>query len=340
MCYSRCKRRHPENLPSIRKHQSLGIPHSVKPSASAHWKVVLLALGLLWVSGRCAAGPRGPAGASAVRIDDEEVPYSDFQGYLRASFGGDVPPAEDAQTRSRLFDQFIEERLLLQRAEKEQLHVGDEQVTAYLAGLGGPTTRATSEKDDAALKEQVRRNLLIQEYKDRVLLKDVRVEPAEIESYFRDHPQEFQQARVIVLRQILLEDSQDAHKMLEELGSDPAQFPLLAQRASLSPDKGQPRPFQEEELPEPVRQAIADLQPGQVSRSVEDGGKFRIFQLVDRREGKTQTLQEARAKIEVMLLQRKAEETLRAAIGEMRGATAIRVHRDNLPFAYQGEYGE
>ena len=312
----------------------------MKPSAAPHWKVLLLALGLVWTSGRCAAGHRGAAGASAVRIDDEEVPYADFQGYLRGSFGGDAPPAEDAETRSRLFDQFIEERLLLQRAEKERLHVGDEQVNAYLAGLGGPTSRATSEKDDSALKEQVRRNLLIREYKDRILLKDVRVGPEEVEAYFRDHPQEFQQARVIVLRQILLEDPQETRKVRQELEADPAQFPLLAQRASLSPDKGQPRPFQEEELPEPVRQAILDLQPGQVSREVEDGGRFRIFQLVDRREGKSQTLQEARPKIEVMLLQREAEEVLRAALDEMRKATTIRVHRENLPFTYRGEYGE
>jgi parvulin-like peptidyl-prolyl isomerase len=312
----------------------------VKPTTAQRCKVLLLALGLVWATGRCAAGARGPAGAPAVRIDDEEVAYSEFEGYLRGNFGSDVPPASDAETRSRLFDQFIEERLLLQRAEKERLSVGDEQVSAYLAGLGGPATQTPPEKDDPALKEQVRRNLLIQEYKDKVLLKDVRVEPSEVESYFKDHPEEFQQARVIVLRQILLEDSKSAKKTLEDLQADPAQFPVLAQRVSLSPDKGQPRPFQEEELPEPVRQAIVDLRPGQISREVEDGGKFRIFQLVDRREGKSQTLQEVHAKIEVMLLQRKAEETLRASLDEMRGGTAIRVHRENLPFTYRGEYGQ
>jgi len=311
----------------------------VKRTVLQHWKVLLLALGVVWVSGRCAAGGRGP-GEAAVRIDTEEIPYAEFDGYLRGNFGSEVPPAQDAETRSRLFDQFIEECLLLQRAEKEHLSVGDDQVSAYLAGLGGPPTRSSSEKDDPALKEQVRRNLLIQEYKDKVLLKDVRVEPSEVDSYFKDHPEEFQQARVIVLRQILLEDAADAKKTLKDLEADPAQFPILAQRVSLSPDKGQPRPFQEEELPEPVRQAIVDLHPGQVSREVEDGGKFRIFQLVDRREGRSQTLEESRAKIEVMLLQHKAEETLRAALGEMKGGTAIKVHRENLPFPYHGEYGE
>jgi len=312
----------------------------MKAVSLQRWTVLFLATGLILGLAACANGSRAGRAAPAVRINEEEIPYAEFESYLKTSFGEDVPPVEDAETRSRLLDQFIEERLLLQRAEKERLRVGDEQVEAYLAGLGSGSGRdSTSRADEAALKEQVRRNLLIQEYKDRVLLKDVKVQPSEIEGYFSDHPEEFQQSRVIVLRQILLDDPQEAKRIQKELVTDPAQFPILAQRASLSPDKGQPRPFQEEELPEAVRQAVLSLSPGQVSGEVEDGGKIRIFQMVDRREGKSQSLDEARQKIQVLLLQRKAEEALRTALDETRRSATIQVRRENLPFAYRGDYG-
>ena len=280
---------------------------------------------------------RGGAAAPAVTLNGEGIPYSDFESYLKASFGEEPPPGDDAETLSRLLDQFIEERLLLQKAEQERLSVGEEQVDAFLSGLGsGPDS---GKKEDRGLREQVRRDLLIQEFKDRVLLKDLKVAPEEIEAYFQEHPAEFQQSRVIVLRQILLEEAAEAKRVADELRADPARFALLAQRASLSPDKGQPRSFQEEELPAEVREAVASLAPGQVSGQVAGEGKFRFFQVVDRQEAKTQSLEEARRRIEVLLMQHKAEAALAQVLQEARREAKVEVHHANLPFKYRGEAG-
>src|SRR5262245_44543620 len=171
----------------------------------------------------------GRAEVPAVTLNGERIPYSDFESYLKASFGEEAPPRDDAETLSRLLDQFIEERLLLQKAEQRRLTVADEQVDAFLSGLGGGPP--SDKKEDQGLREQVRRDLLIQEFKDQILLKDLKVAPEEIEAYFQEHPAEFQQSRVIVLRQILLEEAADAKRVGDELRADPARFPLLAQRA-------------------------------------------------------------------------------------------------------------
>jgi parvulin-like peptidyl-prolyl isomerase len=310
----------------------------MKRAGPMHGMAVFVAAALLPLAAACSgSAPPGKA-ASAVKINDEEVPYSDFEAYLKASLGEEVPPAKDGETRSHLLDQFIGERLLLQRAQSEHLQVGDEQVNSYLAGLGGAPA-APKAAEEPAMKEQVRRNLLVQEYKDRVLLKNVKVDPAEVEDYFRAHPQEFQQSRGVVLRQILLDDPAEAKRLEAELKEDPAKFPVLAQRESLSPDKGQPRQFEEGDLPDAVKQAVLSLSPGEVSGQVGDGDKIRIFQMVDKRDGKSLSLDEARRRIEVLLLQHKAEDALRQALEGIRASATIRVHRENLPFAYQGEYG-
>ena len=298
---------------------------------------VLLAAGSVFFSLSTGCG-RAPKAKVAVQINQEEISYGEFEEYLHSSLGQETPPPREGEIRSRLLDQFIGERLLLQRALGEKLDVGDAEVESYLAGLGGSPVKADP-KEAGPLREQVRRSLLIQEYKDRVLLKDLKVSPGEIEAYFREHPEEFQQSRVVVLRQILMENSEAAKGVEAELKEDASRFPLLAQQNSLSPDKGQPRPLEESELPEAVKEVVLSLKPGQVSGPVADGDKVRVFQMVERREGKSQTLEEAGRRIEVLLLQRKAEEVLQRTLDEMRKTALIRVFRENLPFPYQGEYG-
>lgn len=274
----------------------------------------------------------------AVRINGQEIPYRDFEAYLEASLGEERPAAEDAETRSRLFDQFIEERLLLQAAQAGQIRVGDDQVEAYLASLGGGDRGANGKPADEALRNQVRQNLLIQEFKDRVLLRDVRVAPEEVEAYFREHPDEFKEARVVILRQILLEEAAEAKKLLAVLRGDPSRFQVLAESRSVSPDRGQPRSYEEGELPESIRATVFSLQPGEISDIVEDSGKYRIFQGVDRHEGKSLALEDVRKKIEVVLLQRKFEETLARAVADMRRTARIKIYEENLPFRYSGEH--
>ena len=101
------------------------------------WLTLLVAAALVPGGQGCAVDRlSSKASAAAVRINDEEIPYREFETYLRANFG-DETPADDAETRSRLFDQFVEERLLLQQARGKDLQVSDTQVDEYLAGLGG-----------------------------------------------------------------------------------------------------------------------------------------------------------------------------------------------------------
>lgn len=301
----------------------------------------ILAAGMISASLGCAASPgAGDASSPAVNINSQEIPYSEFEAYLKANFGEELPANDDAETRSRLFDQFIEERLLLQLAQERKIQVPAERVDAYLTGLGAGAEAGPGAKPvDAAFREQIRRNLMIQDYKDGVLLKEVRVEPEEAEAYYRDHPGEFREARAVILRQILLEDALEAQQILGQLKESPDLFQVLAERHSVSPDKGQPRPYQEEELPESMRAMVFALSPGQVSDVVEHAGKYRIFQAVDKLEGKSQTFEEARKKIEGTLLQRKAEEALSRSLAQVKRAARIQIHQKNLPFAYQGEFG-
>ncbi len=340
MCYSPVQEMPARMLAGDWHHRRFGILSKGKGPSMRLLLAMILVVGTGFASLGCAAAPGAGPSAVAVRINGQGIRYSEFETYLKASFGEELPPGDDAETRSRLLDQFIEERLLLQLAEGKKIQVGNDKVDAYLAGLGAGSEGAPGGGPlDAAFREQVRRNLEIQEYKDRVLLREVRVVPAEVEAYYRDHADEFREARAIVLRQILLEDAGEAKQVQARLKEAPDQFQVLAEQHSVSPDKGQPRSYEEEEIPESMRAVVFALEPGQVSDVVEEGGKYRIFLAVARHEGKNQGLEEARKRIELMLLQRKAEEALSRALSDAKAGAQIKVLSDNLPFAYQGEYG-
>ena len=122
------------------------------PISARIFPAALLVAAVVSVVTGCSASPgAGAASSAAVRINGQEIPASDFEAYLAASFGEDLPPVEDAETRSRLLDQFIEERLLLQQAEERKIQVEEEKVDAYLTSLGAGTESGPDAGNAASL---------------------------------------------------------------------------------------------------------------------------------------------------------------------------------------------
>ena len=301
--------------------------------------VTALVVSLIPASLCCSDNSGGDPSATIVKINGQEITYRQFAGYLEANLGAEIPTVHESETRSRLLDLFIEEQLLLQAARSRRIEVSEEMINTYLAGLGvGESGVPAGEPQDTSLREQVRRNLEIQEYKDQVLLRDVQVGPEEVEDYYREHRNEFHEPRAVVMRQILLDERSRAEEVLATLREEPSRFPDLAGEVSLSPDRGALRSYREEELPESVREVVFSLRPGQISEVLGQGGEFRILQVMERQSETKQSLEEAGAGIEVLILRRKAEEALTRALSELRQASEITIIPENLPFPYAGEY--
>lgn len=291
---------------------------------------------IFWVA--CAARSDTDPSATAVRINDEQVSYREFADHMESTFGEGLPPVDDSETLSRLLDQFIEERLLLQEARKKGIRVDDAAVDRQLKRLG--LMAKPGQKVDAALREKIRSNLIVAAFEEEELLRDVRVPPQVVENYYKQHPEEFGKARGVVLRQVLVDEKKEAEAIRSLLQERPEEFVVLAERYSVAPDRGQLQSYREDELPEQIREAVFSLDPGQTTPILEEGGRYRILRVVEREDIERRGLEEVRAKIELLLLQRAKVKKLGEAVANLIKSSRIEIQVENIPFRYVGDSRE
>ncbi|MCZ6696274.1 MAG: peptidylprolyl isomerase [Acidobacteria bacterium] len=306
---------------------------------------ILLALLLLSCEGRrqrAAAEKQGSAAAGQVVavLGGEPLPYQGFERYLTEIAIADLAEGDEENTiKSRLLDQYLEERLLLATAMSMEIVVSDAEVDAYLAQIGiteGGADAGPEGKE--AFRRSVRESLILQKVKDESVLSKVQVTPGEVDDYLKKHPELLRSPRMVALRQILVDDRMLAERLRAQLAEDPSKFEDLAQEHSVAPDRGQTRTYEEAELPVDLREPIFALSQGEVSPVMEHARRFFVFQLVRKVDADDQDPGETRRRVQIELFQQKGEHALRRFIADLKEATEIRVNRSILPFNYVGEF--
>jgi parvulin-like peptidyl-prolyl isomerase len=284
---------------------------------------------------------RGDTGGAVASVAGKELPYTAFERYLNDNAGEDTGDGEPIDAiRSRLLDQFIEEQLLLAEAERLKVAVSEAEVDSYLHELG------VSERDldvgapdgKEVFRERVKAGLVVQKVKEAAVLKTIHVAPGEVDDELKKRPDAIKPASQVVLRQILFDDRNAAEEAYRKLQTDPSQFEAVARLKSAAPDKGAPRAYSENDLPDDLRTAAAGLQPGQVSAVIEHSQAFVLLQLVKRVDAAPVDLPEVRKRVEAELFRQKADQVMERYLADLKEKTAIRVHRALLPFKYVGEY--
>jgi hypothetical protein len=116
--------------------------------------------------------PETPPPAEAILvIDGRGIPTEHFNAYVAANFDPSeleepLSPADDAQVRSRLFDDFVSEETMLAEAEARGIRVGEVEVRAWLSG------EAPGEDGEKAAQrwERARRELTLRKLLDDLVL--------------------------------------------------------------------------------------------------------------------------------------------------------------------------
>jgi hypothetical protein len=267
------------------------------------WSVVLLAAA-------CQRAAPPPPDAAAM-IGDAEVRYAEFERYVARNVG-EAGGVLGSDVLSELFDQFLDERLLVRLAADRGL------------------VRPTADPGDA------RRAI------DALLEKDLRQEPgeAEIARYYQAHRQDFARPERVRLRQILTGDRKAAEEARREIAAG-TPFEEVSRRLSRGPRAdggGYQGELARGDLPPSFADLIFALKPGEVSPVVPAEYGFHLFQVTAREPAEVMPLAAARGEILGRLRQQRADQLLRSLVQEARSHYNVRVYERNLPFAYQGSY--
>lgn len=264
----------------------------------------LLAVGLL---GACRQPP--PIAADvAVLIHGEEMHYDQFEAYLRENIGGEEA-ALDSEVLSRLFDQFLDQQLLIRLAvERGMVEPGVALREAVELVLGDfPKTSWTEEQ---------------------------------LRAYYQAHEADYRRPEEVHLRQILVADRADAEQAHAAIagGED---FAQVAARFSQEPNAqmgGDQGRLAREDLPASYADAIFSLSAGEVTEIVTADYGFHIFQVVERYPAEVQPFEAVAGEIRGVLERQRVDEIVAGFIDEARERYNVVVFPSNIPFDYQGDY--
>ena len=269
-------------------------------------------------------------------LDDEPVHLEEFARYLRTHL---LEPEETAdpqvmdEIRSRLFDAFVDERMLLTEAGRRGIDADEAEVDAYL--VAGGYSPEDAARAAAPRREQVRRRLCVQKLQQDHLLRLPPIEGDEVRAQVeRDH-EGLDPERRLELRALKLDSMDEADRAYREIRRRRMTFgEAVVAHEGIAPGQGLPLRMEWEGLSAEVRSALDKLRPGQVSQPLELHGEIYLFQVVDwLRDPETldrDLLDQTRAELE----QQRRAAALDALMRDVREHTVLQLQPQNLPFTY------
>lgn len=306
---------------------------------------------LAW-SGAC--GSRKPDGGSSssggmsepdeslavLRVGSVSYPEAEFSRYVQATAGGSLRDL-DRIALSELFDQFVDDKILLSAAVRNGVSLSIEEKRAFLneAEEGTWTEEEKASilaSDSGPLVDKMR----VEKYV-RQMSRDIAVGDDEIKAYYDGHPGEFSLPERVQVSQILVPTEAEAVELWEQARfTDEEGFHALARAKSIGPEAssgGEMGVFQKGQLPAEMEAAIFGMAEGEVSPVVKSPYGYHLFRLDKKFAPEQVPFETAAPSIRKKLLELKTEAAARRHLAELKQSVDWEIYPENLPFPYERE---
>ncbi len=277
------------------------------------------------------------SGGVILRVGTTDYYNSDLSAYLKRIMGSSTDTLTD-ESMSRLYDRFIEDKLLVEAAGRQGITLTDEERSRYRQKLQEELAtdkgQSLSPADLAGLDEK----LLIEKY-TYALVKDITVTDAEVQAYYAAHRSDFLRPERVKVSQILLRTEEKAIEVLGRVKGQPEDvFRAAARQDSIGPETsagGVMGTFSPGQLPVEIEKVIFSLKEGEISPIVQSSYGFHIFRLDKRFPPELVALEQAAPGIRTRLLDDKIAEAVTAHLEDLKRTLDWTATPENLSFAYQ-----
>jgi peptidyl-prolyl cis-trans isomerase C len=264
---------------------------------------------------------------TVVVIGDRQITLDDFNRYLERNPATELVQLSP-QAASALLDQYLEEILLSELAQRQDLFVSADRIAEAVRNDPGSTV--------VEKRDELQRGRLL----SKIASELPPVSEEDIRRYYNENNEQFRLDERIRVRQILVREQSEARTIHRQLvaGSD---FEELAKLHSLAPNAakgGEIGEISRGDLPQIIEKEIFELAPGEISPVIETGGTFHIFKVERRLEPETLTISAVEPVIEARLRSDRIDARLSSSIQEARGSIPVRVLTRRLPFEYSGTF--
>jgi len=299
------------------------------PSASAF--ALPVSLSLLLVAPACTSQKAKPAAQATGEL-----------GQVVAKVDSTVLTVGDVQERINKQSPFIRARYTTLEKKKEFL---DNLIRFEV--MAAEAQKRGYDKDPEVIrvaKQQMISKFLQKDFESKLKVEDV--PDADVEKYYKDHPEEFNRKDEVRISQILVKDKGKADKVAGELkaqpkpaaGTDPQKgFRDLVTKYSEDEDSKQRSGdlmfFDKDSTaqPKPVVEAAFKLaEVGDVAGPIKTDKGFHIIKLTQKKPGFTRPLPEVKRQIQQRLFRDMRTKQLDAFVAEMRSHTKVDVNEEML----------
>ena len=311
----------------------------------------MLCFGLLLACGlscRDQASPEGAAEESAdslrkknsviLKVADSFYFNSDFEEYL-LSIAGQEYKDLSVSSLSRLFDDFVDEKLLLRAAMDQKTSLTIDEQKDYLAKLTRESW-ADGRKSplDELEYETLLEKLLIEKYLSRIIDK-INVTDEEVKDYYELHKREFLRPERVRVSQILLKTEGKAVEILEKVKNTSAEaFREIASEESIGVEAskgGEMGLFEMGQLPFEMEKVVFALKVGEISPVVESSYGYHIFRLDEKLEPELVPEDSALPEIKIRIFNERIQQFLRDHMVSLKSQLDWNSYPNNLSFSYQ-----
>jgi parvulin-like peptidyl-prolyl isomerase len=282
---------------------------------------------------------KAPPQENRVVLQVGDVAYSeaDLNKYIRDAAGTETQALE-AATLSRLYDEFIQEKLFLEAAREKKITVSLAEKKEYLAKTADESwpeeeIKALVESDSGPLFDK----MMVDKYIAAVV-KDIKVDDDEIKRYYDLHKSEFFLPERVEVSQILVSTEAKAVEIWDKakLASE-EEYRNVATSESIGPEAsqgGKMGVFQRGQLPQEWEEAIFALRESEVSPVIQSSYGFHIFRLDKKYEPEWTSLEQASPSIRLKLMDLKVKATVSRHLEDLKESLDWAALPENLSFTY------
>ena len=292
-------------------------------------RVLLAASCVLLMATGCGSGGDD---AWVARVDGREISLAELQRAVEVRLNDpEADPAPDHEVVwAEELERLVVKQLILNRAIELGVEVSDAEVDSRIQLVHGTGFEVPDENYRGAVLSQMtlERAALVD------LANTVRIPETAVAEHFASNPDRYRQPARIQIRQIVVEDREQAAALRAEVEGG-TEFANVARLNSLAPEAaegGLLPPFAEGEMPEAFDPAFK-LRAGQLSPVVESRYGFHIFSLVGKLPARDVELGEVREEIRVELQRDRLGDLKRGWLRDLRLAAEIEVNERLLESA-------
>lgn len=250
-----------------------------------------------------------------IYVSEVEAQLKELKSQYKGMFEGSKGKETEEVLKGQILDSLIEEKLILQEAEKQKIKITTKEVEAKFDQIRGmfktsQEFRETLKKQgwsEKSLKEKIRHQLLVEKIIDKIT-KNVKITDSEIKTYYEGNKDRFKEPAQVKASHILLKTKSEAEKVLKEAKGG-ADFASLAKKYSIdaatkekSGDLGWKA--KEQFVPEFANVAFK-LKPGEISEVVKTQFGYHIIKVGEKKEAREKSFEEVRDEIRKILLDEK-----------------------------------